>query len=198
MNHKPPQLVMLRPELQSLPPVQLPAGYSSRALRPGEEACWERIVNEAFQYKFRFADRLSSSPIYSPDRVLFVCDSDDIPVATATAWHQPHWGEETGYLHMVGVLTAHGGRGLGGQVSLAALHRMTDEGRTKVVLQTDDFRLPAIRTYWKLGFQPLIEHESHAQRWHDIARKLDDRSLSEWLALHEPRIAEQHAKEFLS
>ncbi len=64
------------------------------------------------------------------------------------------------FLHMVGVLPSHGGKGLGFQVSLAALRQMKREGFTQSVLETDDFRIPAIVTYLKLNFQPEIIHDN--------------------------------------
>lgn len=181
MSEKLPQLVMIYPDLSVLPELRLPDGYTARSLRAGEEAKWEGIVSEAFRHPFRF-DKLSAVPIYSPERVLFVCDADDNPAATATAWHSSRWGDECGYLHMVGVLAAHGGRGLGAQVSLAALYAMKREGRTKAVLHTDDFRVPAVRTYLKLGFIPYFDHESHPARWKAIAEQLGDAGLASRLA----------------
>lgn len=169
-----PQLVMKRSELRTLPPLQLPDGYTARSLDAGEEDVWAEIVSEAFQRSLRF-ERLSAHSYYSPERVQFICDAGGSPVATATAWYDEHWGEDCGYLHMVGVKGGHGGRGLGAQVSLAALHRMVLEGRKEAVLHTDDFRLPAIRTYLKLGFVPSMEHESFAARWETITGLLSER-----------------------
>ena len=45
---------------------------------------------------------------------------------------------------------------------------MAAEGRTWAVLQTDDFRIPAVKTYLKLGFEPLIVHENQPKRWKDV------------------------------
>lgn len=175
MEEKLPQLVMIMQDLHALPPCQLPDGYDARSLRAGEEGHWEAIVKEAFQYGgFRFAERLAAYDIYAPDRVRFVCDSNDKPVATATAWYDPHWDGKTGYLHMVGVMEAHQGHGLGAAVSLDALRRILADGRNQAVLRTDDFRLPAIRTYIKLGFKPLVEHESHVNRWSVILDQLEN------------------------
>ena len=62
------------------------------------------------------------------------------------------------------MLSSEGGRGLGFHVSLACTHIMAAEGRTSAVLQTDDFRLPAIKSYLRLGFAPLLMHENQRQR----------------------------------
>ena len=73
---------------------------------------------------------------------------------------------------MVGAGSAFKGNGLGYQVSLAALHRMADEKKQRVILHTDDFRLPAIVIYLRLGFKPEIVHDSHELRWQKIYEAL--------------------------
>ena len=42
------------------------------------------------------------------------------------------------------------------------------------MLQTDDFRLPAIRMYLKLGFTPVyeVEGEDHRARWSAVFERL--------------------------
>jgi mycothiol synthase len=61
-----------------------------------------------------------------------------------------------------------GGKGLGLQVSLAALHHMANSGKEASILETDDFRIPAIKTYLRLGYKPLLIHENQAERWKDL------------------------------
>jgi mycothiol synthase len=73
---------------------------------------------------------------------------------------------------MVGCRSSHLGRGLGWLVSLAAMHRMQAEGRERAVLQTDDFRLPAIRSYQRLGYRPLLFSEDHRRRWLAVVKEL--------------------------
>jgi len=72
----------------------------------------------------------------------------------------------------VAVVPEHQGRGLGGQITLAACHAARELGFDEAFLFTDDFRLPAIKTYLNLGFTPDCWHESHAGRWTAILRAL--------------------------
>jgi len=67
---------------------------------------------------------------------------------------------------------AHRGRRLGFWACLAALHRFAEEGREAALLLTDDFRLPAIRTYLRLGFRPVYTYESHMERWGKVFSEL--------------------------
>ena len=69
---------------------------------------------------------------------------------------------------MVAVRPAHRGRRLGYWVCLAALRRMAAEGLHRAVLRTDDFRIPAIRTYLRLGFEPVVVHENQRARWRAV------------------------------
>ncbi len=39
-------------------------------------------------------------------------------------------------------------------------------------LCTDDWRLPAVKTYLNLGFEPEIIHESHPARWKAVFETL--------------------------
>lgn len=175
---KKPQLVMFREQLDDLAPLDLAEDYTLRHFQPGDEQFWEEIINKSFEKQdTNFKENIASHGIYKPERVLFICYKGK-PVATATAWYNKRWHQETGYLHMVGVIPGKRGKGLGLKVSLAVLHQMVEEGRTSAVLETDDFRLPAIKTYIKLGFKPQIIHENQVARWRGILTKLGEK----WLA----------------
>ena len=56
------------------------------------------------------------------------------------------------------------GKNLGYSLSLAALNYFRKKGIKEVFLYTDDFRLPAIKTYLKLGFKPVILDKFHLMR----------------------------------
>jgi mycothiol synthase len=170
-EQKQPQLVMTRRQVNDLPAVSLPPDCLCRPFEPGDERSWETIINDAFGGTSDFIRFMAGSPAFKPERVWFICCGEK-PVATASAWLMPAYGEACGYLHMVGVMKEHSGRGLGLQVSLAALHQMLKEGRSHAVLETDDFRIPAIKTYFKLDFVPMLTHDSHEQRWSRIYKIL--------------------------
>jgi mycothiol synthase len=172
MSDKLPQLTMHRRTLADLPSNSLPDGYFLYHYSDEQDAAaWNKIIEESFHWQSDFHKAMESDEAFRPERVWFV-RYGNIPVATASAWYIPQRGETAGYLHMVGLLPQYAGKGLGLQVSLAALHQMKREGRQSAALQTDDFRLPAIKTYLKLGFVPEFTHESHAERWKAILIQL--------------------------
>ncbi|MBI2300222.1 MAG: GNAT family N-acetyltransferase [Armatimonadetes bacterium] len=167
-----PQLMMHRAALADLPPVALPPGYAVRSLRRGEGADWVRIINESFNRADppqSFDPRMRQDSAFRPERVLFVVHGEE-PVATASAWVRSPFGHPVGYLHMVGTRPAHAGQKLGYAVSLAALHRLAEEGFGDCYLHTDDFRLAAVLTYLRLGFRPVLIHENQRERWPAVLR----------------------------
>jgi mycothiol synthase len=170
-----PQLVMRRARLDGLPERALPDGYSCRSFLPGDEAAWESIIGASFGWPDsagKFDAIMRRDPAFRPKRVLFLCHGD-LPVATASAWHRDGYGPHTGYLHYVGVRPERQGVRLGLHVSVACLRVMAGGGRSAAVLQTDDFRLPAIKTYLRLGFVPLLVHENQRRRWRDVRAAID-------------------------
>lgn len=176
-----PQLVMIRRALDDLPAVDLPEGYELRSFQPGDERAWERIIAASFGRdvpRGQFGSRIGDRDYFRPERVFFICREGE-PVATATAWHMERYDPETGYVHMVGALPGHQGMGLGYQVSLAVLHRLGEEGFERAVLQTDDFRLAALKTYLNLGFEPVLVDENQRERWAEVFRALGLKQLQE-------------------
>ncbi len=164
---------MTRPDLAALPALAPPEGCGVRSFRDGDQAAWIAIINDSFGLDYGpggFEQRMGDAA-FRPSRVWFAT-VDGQPVATASAWVGARWGEAVGMLHMVGCLSEQLGRGLGTLVCLAALHQMRAEGRQRAVLQTDDFRLAAIRTYARLGFQPLLFSADHRRRWRAVVDAL--------------------------
>jgi mycothiol synthase len=176
---RPMQLRMRHSDLEKLPAPEMAAGYRLRTWRWGDESALAALLSEAF-----------SPTVWTPVRVLeilpwckglepesiFVLEGPGGDVAgTASSWDHPKWPDD-GYLHYVAVGAAHRGRNLGATVSLAALDFMRRRrGRRTAVLETDDQRLPALATYFRLGFEPLVEDEAVAARWQAVREALGRR-----------------------
>jgi len=158
---------------QPLPPLDLPGDVTLRVFEEAwGSAAWEHIVNTAFGRGFSFNEKMRAEPAFRPERILFL-EQGGVPVAVAAAWERKQWPAGTGYLHYVAVLPEAQGRALGYWVSLACLHQMRREGNDRALLETQDQRLPAIKTYFRLGFSPdLTSHESYPERWEKILAQL--------------------------
>ena len=170
-----PQLLMRRPDLAGLPTLEVPERFSLRSFRDGDQAGWNRVMDLAFERELGRSDyeqEMVADPVYLPERVkLIVADAGNV-VATASAWESAKHGLEHGMLHWVAVHPEYAGRKLGFWVSVAALQYSAEEGRRAGLLLTDDFRTGALKTYLRLGFQPLCTHTSHPERWRLILNRL--------------------------
>lgn len=169
------QLRMVRPHLENLPELQLPTGYDLRTYREGDDIHWARIISDSFGGRERTAEdtqnEITRSDVFLPDGLYFTT-YQGIPVGTACAWRQSVDEKEVGYVHMVGVMEAHTGHKLGTWVSLSILIYFRDNGFKCAMLDTDDFRVPAIKTYLNLGFIPVYVEPEQSKRWQDIFQKL--------------------------
>lgn len=172
----PRQLRMVRPNLLDLPNIELPTDYKLRTYRTGDEQHWANIITDSFGGRPRTVqdttNEITSRDVFLPDGLFFVTHND-IPVGTATAWRQSVEESDIGYVHMVGVLGEHTGRKLGKWVSLAVLYYFRDNGYVCSMLDTDDFRLPAIKTYLNLGFVPVYVDKTQPERWDKILKSMD-------------------------
>ena len=108
---------------------------------------------------------------------VFVADDGAKLLGTATGY--THEADNGGTLHMVSALPEAAGRGVGRAVCSAVVNYLVGIGCSFVDLTTDDFRIPAIVTYAKLGFRPVIDDDEMQQRWSALAEKLDLPELTE-------------------
>ena len=157
--------------LENLPDKEVPEGLALRTFRVGDEAGWAKLMTGAIGDwdEESTARQFLGDPGVDTDGIFFLV-TDDLYVATATDKRLP--ASDAGYLHMVAVAPLYRGRRLGRLISLAVLHRMRERGCQQAILDTDDFRLPAIRTYFGLGFVPDHLEADHAERWREIDAKL--------------------------
>lgn len=73
---------------------------------------------------------------------------------------------------MVAVHPGAQGKGLGKKICLAVLHDLASRGYKSALLSTDDIRLPAIKLYLSLGFEPFYTDGSHKERWNKVYEKI--------------------------
>jgi mycothiol synthase len=169
---QPPQLQMRRDDLAGLPPLTTPVGLTIRRAAEDDAAGIALCLATAFGIPWD-ATRVHNELLHHAEVLAtFVAVCDGTVVATASAAHQPALYGDAGVLHWVAALPGQGGKGLGGLVSLAALHHCAGCGLVAAMLLTDDARVPAIRTYRKLGFRPFYSHRSHPARWQAILATL--------------------------
>jgi len=170
------QLQMIWPErlLDSPPTPRVPAGYELRSYAEADEAAYIELMAKAGFTDWDHERISKTLPTMLPDGffVIVHCSAGKL-VATAMARHRPsnlHPGG--GELAWVAADPAHKGRGLGLAVCAAVTARFIRAGYHRIYLQTDDHRLPALKTYLKLGYEPLLCREDMAERWEKVYRQL--------------------------
>ena len=164
----PPQL------LRSPPAANPPSGYELRTYRRGDESGFFKVMELAGFEGFD-ADKLQPwLPKILPDGWFFIIsETTQEFVATTMALHNPTdrypFGGELGW---VAGHPLHAGKGLGLTVCAAVVRRFLDAGYRTIYLKTDSWRLPAIRTYLKLGFVPLLFAPDMPERWQAVCEKV--------------------------
>ncbi len=168
-----PQLFMRQPDITNLPPLALPEGFSLHSHIEGQDKNWEDLIEKAFGAHFSFNDFIVNGGGYKPEYVLYIA-KDGVDIATATAVEKDIFPGE-GWFRMIGTAPEARGMGAGRLVCLAALHSLAARGYKSVVLSTDDARIPAIKLYLALGFEPIYTHESHEERWKKVFEKINNK-----------------------
>ncbi len=171
-----PQLEMIWPEtrLAALPEVSLKNDYVLRLLERRDYAAWSRLM-AAVGFGEWPVERIEAHRRGVLPGGFFVIEhrATGELVATANANHAPNERHpEGGELSFVAALPGHAGQGLGRAASAAAVRRFIEAGYRRIYLKTDDHRLPAIKVYLQLGFEPLLLDERMAERWAAVKQEL--------------------------
>ena len=167
------QLFMRRPSLDDLPPAPpLPEGYVLRTCEPGDLPALAAVLTAAFDTAWD-EEKVRRDLAEAPDvECVYVVALEGVPVATASARLLPDRFPGSGYVHWVGADPRHQGKGLGTLVSRRVLEHFRAANLADAVLETDDYRLAAIRSYLKLGFVPEYPDAGHKLRWARVLPRL--------------------------
>lgn len=171
------QLRMIWPTRRPAPaPVPLEPGLVLRTYREGDQDGYLDLIELAGFGRWgldRFRDYLDRT---LPDGLFLVVDAAGGKiVATAQALHfaAGPQGFLQGELGWVAADPAYRGRGLGSAVCAAVTRRFLEAGYRRIFLKTDDFRLPALKTYLKLGYEPDLFATDMPERWRAICSQLN-------------------------
>ena len=164
-EEKPPQLVMWYTRTDA-PIVEEVRKCSVRIYRKGDEKQWLALLQANGQLGAWDRARLDAVLVETHLQYFVECQGR---LAACTGLNdrerddKPCW--EIGW---VAVHPDFQGMGLGKLITGAALTRALELGGRPIYLLTDDFRVPALRCYLKLGFVPGDGHDSYRDRWRAI------------------------------
>jgi mycothiol synthase len=99
--------------------------------------------------------------------------SNSLVAACFASHHPTSRHQRAGNLGWLAVDPAHRGKGLGLSLSAAVTSRLIEAGYERIYLETHDHRLPAIATYLKMGWVPLMYMPEMESRWLAVCKELD-------------------------
>ena len=156
----------------------LPAGVEVKILPKLENAlaAWQDIVRYLDEngqldtsgeyYKIAMLDY----PNYEDELCYFLLVQGE-PAATLTVICD--YEKKQGYIHMVACKPEFRGRGLGRLLNEIAVYTLKEKKMKTAYLTTDDWRIPAIKSYLRAGFFPDLETEADfKERWEKIYTNL--------------------------
>jgi mycothiol synthase len=163
------QLVMKRPPGAAELPPESP--IKVREATRADAAAIAQLLGEAFEQPWDVAR--AQSDLFDAVEVaaVYVIEEHGRIIATASVRYHPRF-PDSGYVHWVGVDPAQRGRRLGTVVMARVMRRFAADGRTSSILETDDFRLPAIISYLGQGFIPHYAEPDHEERWSKVFEQL--------------------------
>jgi mycothiol synthase len=166
-----PQLRMGYRGLAALQPPHLPPGYGLRTFQPGDEEAWIALLNSG---DFGGWDRVRLDRMLAGERApiphvgIFFATHQSQLAGTACTFLYPDAAE----LGWVVVHPDHRGQQLSEVLTQAVLAFTQARGYDYVYLKTEDFRLAAIKTYLRVGFEPEMVDPSHLAWWAAARRAL--------------------------
>ncbi|MGV8881538.1 MAG: GNAT family N-acetyltransferase [Rhodoglobus sp.] len=160
------QLFMTHPDLSAgFPAPTLPVGMTLRAAEASDSAAIAALLAEAFEEEWDDA-RVGRDLLDAADVAVtwVIADAQGL-LAVASERLMPQTYPGAGYVHYVGVAARARGLGLGAVVTARCMTGFLERGLPTAVLETDDFRTPAVITYLRLGYIPTYRNPAEQKAW---------------------------------
>ena len=176
----PAQLLMYH-MMEKFDDFPVPEGWTIRTWRPGEEKIWTELCSNGLTNPYdgttkEWDGAITHRTEIVPERdVFFLCRENDIPETTLTAYVT---SEGFGDIHMVAAAPSIRGNNASRMLLAHGMHKLDKEMTERpryTELTTDDFRVAAVVTYLKGGFQPVLyENEADMHmRWKKLCDYLN-------------------------
>ena len=173
-EYSPKQLSMTltRENLRWVAEPQLPEGYVLRGYRSGDENSWADLLFmcgfEQWNSPLKIGEYLCDQERREGSRIVAL-GAEIVGATFASRQSSPF---RAGVLDYVIIHPNHRNRGLGRAVCAGVVKFFSEHGYDLVVLQTDDWRVSAIKVYLSLGFEPEITRDDMPGRWETVMREL--------------------------
>ena len=170
-----PQLRMFFPSFLNPPDyTMLPKGFKSRQYRNNDLHNWLNLMNQNNQLgkwnRQRIESILIGQSFSTGQQFVFVKEN---LVACAGAYFRSQNQTKLWEIGWIATNPKYFGIGLGSHVIIRAIHFARFQTNYPIFLLTDDFRIPAISLYLKIGFLPSnLDDEEILVRWEEIKQKI--------------------------
>lgn len=150
---------------------EAPAGCRIASFTELEEATerWLDIVqhglSEGKQGEDFYKKVMTSNANYREEHCFFVLEGEHTVATLAVLCD---YEKKEGYIHMVACKEDFRGKGYGTLLNRVAEYTLKREGMEEAYLTTDDWRIPAIKSYLRAGFVPDLSTEDFRERWEKI------------------------------
>ncbi len=112
-----------------------------------------------------YHETMTARPMYREDKCFFILENEK---AVATLTVICDYEKKEGYVHMVACREDARGKGFGTILNRIAERTLKEEGMETAYLTTDDWRIPAIKSYLRIGFYPDLSTQDFKERWERI------------------------------
>lgn len=153
---------------------QTAAGYRIRTYQEGDESAFLSLMADGEFGPWDEEKLHFNMARILPDGWFFAVEERSLQiVGTAMCLHN-YTGHTpfTGDVGWVVCTPSHRGHGLGYALSAQVTNRFLDAGYKLIQLHTEHYRLPAIKTYLKLGYSPLLGPPAVNELWQDVCETL--------------------------
>ena len=160
--------------------IQFPDGYYMRSYTQGDGIGWCKCcidgslgVEEISENVFE--EKMLKDKSVNPENIFFLISP--IGDIAGTVTYQYTNDKDTGCIHMVAIEKNYQGKGLAAPLMLYAVQKIIDDGKKEIILTTDDWRIPAIKTYCRTGFVPVIKpgDSDMENRWQEVMEKINNK-----------------------
>lgn len=169
------QLVMWYARQQEPTPGPLPIGYTVRPFKEGDQEAWFGLLNRNGQLGHWDLGRIEGELGGALQRAgQFFVENEGRLVACAGVYDRQRKGQPCWEIGWIANDPDEVGKGVGRTATAAAVNYALTLPPRPIYLLTDDHRIPALKTYLKVGFSPDLEHPTYIARWRLIFSQLGD------------------------
>jgi len=156
--------------------MRIPTGYELRPYRSSDEqALYPLFVSEGWSIDdaawHDYLDRVLPHGLF-----MLWHTTSNVVIGTAGAIHNPRGGRYYfpfgGELAYLVIHPDHRGHGLGAILSSHVVQHLLSARYNNIWVGVQGFRRAAIKTYLKLGFQPLLHQPDLPERWRRICQQV--------------------------